>query len=252
MFGTFLSCSSIYAIDKTPGVIADDSKLDIKLGADIDARYSLFNYKKKYTLNQNLKSKIKHTFATNKGLRLEVAGKSDFGLQYGGLLKLEDEFVEGDDSEYEIFGARRAYIYIENNLGEIRFGMFEGPASNSMKLGAESIAKADGGIDGDFTKKFDAVRIGSSGLATGYIDAKNLRGYYLQAPNLLLDNNSDFKNANKIMYSTPSISGFKASVAYTPDITSNGPSQDGSGKYYKVDGDNAQDFAVIDEFTDAH
>ncbi len=101
------------------------------------------------------------------------------GMRYGATVEFEaDTNATGNTDE--------TWIFIGGSWGELRFGDEDGAADN-MKVGGFTVAAGTGGIDG-------AGEVANAGV--------------------FFDNSGD---ATKIIYYSPSISGFQLGVSYTPD-----------------------------------
>jgi outer membrane protein OmpU len=112
---------------------------------------------------------------------------ADNGLEYGA--KIEYEF-EANDGGGE--GADEAMIWLEGDWGLLQLGTEDG-ADDAMKVGGWSVLGGTGGHDGE------SFYANNSSALTG--------------PSLT----GDIGDANKVSYYTPSFSGFKAGVSFTPD-----------------------------------
>src|SRR5262249_20655730 len=144
----------------------------------------------------------------------------DNGLKYGGGINLEAD-VDGEgnkagnggagsgfDSLNQGFNASQTYIYLESMWGRVEKGS-PGGVTNTMKVDASSIARATGGIDGDWRLFMNPTNAGNGER-------------YLATPDLILDsgfagnNNAgaaSFEygdkstgNNNKVTYYTPRFS----------------------------------------------
>lgn len=154
-------------------------------------------------------------FRNDTEITVAVDGKADNGLGYGALIELEAD-VE-DDADSEGTNASRTFIYMEGSWGRVELGSNYGP-QRTMEVDAGTIARATGGIDGDW-----------------YYYANNLGGApYILTPDLPLDHgqfgttfggfglgagfpNEAQENVNKIVYYTPRFSGFQLGLAYAPN-----------------------------------
>ncbi len=168
---------------------------------------------------------------TDTNVHFKVDGKADNGLGYGAYIELNAD-TSGNETATTAQPARRTYVYIESGFGRVETGA-TGDAGNALKVGAETFARATGGIAGDFLNYVDlgngAIAGGTKyqilpGLptATGLPGDAN-RGYLAGALNN--DTHSDRANANKVSYYTPRIQGLQAGVSYTPDQGEHGNSR---------------------------
>ncbi|MEQ1789000.1 MAG: porin [Rickettsiales bacterium] len=153
-------------------------------------------------LDTNLRS---GAFRTENIVTVRVDGKSDMGLGYGaGIDLLADTSASTSTSGVE---AERTFLYVDGRWGKLQGGSDLG-VTNTMKVDASSIARATGGIDGEFWN----FMTGSSGQV-------------LATPDLFLDygagqlGDESTQTINKISYYTPRFSGFQAGVSYLFDTT---------------------------------
>lgn len=151
-------------------------------------------------------------FRSDTELLFDVAGMSDNGLRYGGHITLEADVSADADSQADSGGnAARTYLFVEGGWGRLQGGS-DLAVSNTMKVDASSIARATGGIDGDWTY----FGVNTSG-PTGEL--------VIATPELILDYGSgqlgdeSTENINKLSYYTPRFSGFQAGVSYLFDTT---------------------------------
>ncbi len=160
-------------------------------------------------------------FRTDNVITVRVAGKSDMGLGYGAGIDLEADTSENADSSG--VNAERTFVYVDGKWGKLQGGSDLGVAK-TMKVDASSIARATGGIDGDFTYFATAPSHVVSGINEAAVIA---------TPDLALDYGDAYfgsssygdestQAANKISYYTPRFSGFQAGVSYVPDSSSKG------------------------------
>ncbi len=149
-------------------------------------------------------------FRNDTELSFNIDGVADNGLRYGGQIILETD-VE-DDVDTQGTNAARTYLYMEGAWGRVQGGSDLG-VSKTMKIDASGLARATGGIDGDFRYFGIAVGTPSGMIAT---------------PDLVLDHGSvtslvagheSSENLSKISYYTPRFSGFQAGVSYLFDTT---------------------------------
>ncbi len=146
-------------------------------------------------------------FRNDTELTFDIDGVADNGLRYGGHITLEAD-VE-DDVDTQGTNAARTYLYVEGNWGRVQGGSDLG-VTNTMKVDASRIARATGGIDGDF-RYFGITTTGPETV--------------IATPDLILDygtavlGNEATENLSKLSYYTPRFSGFQAGVSYLFDTT---------------------------------
>ena len=224
--------SSASALDQTVGT---KGNLNVTVGGAIDFRASSFKQSAKFADGkkrvENYDKRSATGFAVNKNLRFDIEGQSDMGLTYGGAMQLEDKVMADADGHYEIFDPKKAYIFVESNMGKIILGMTEGPA-NSMKHDTGKWAAATGGSSGgDWTYRFAGEDTDNRGANSPGYSATTLKGHYLESATLYMDNGSDKKHANKIVYMTPKFNGLNFGISYAPDLDGHGATQEGTKKF---------------------
>lgn len=160
--------------------------------------------------------------ATDMELYIDVEGETDFGLKYGAHITLEaDVNAPGDAAQEGGTNAGKTYIFAETAYGRFEGGATTSPAY-AMQVGAESLARATGGIAGDFHRYID---LDGSSLSTA-----GGRTFFV-LPGLANDNNSvDIekhrenlrRTANKYALYSPEFYGFQIGASYTPDTAERG------------------------------
>lgn len=158
---------------------------------------------------------------TNTEIHLKIDGKTDSGLGYGAYIELEADVTQ-DDATTNNNNAERTYIYVESGFGRIEVGA-TGDAGDALRVDASSLARATGGIAGDFWDYVDLDSGGSAETTDYYIlpglpSAVGLKG---EAATFVI---TDRATANKISYYSPRIQGLQLGVSYTPDQGERGTS----------------------------
>lgn len=146
-------------------------------------------------------------FRNDTEISIHVDGKTDAGLGYGAVIDLEADV--SDDSKSQGSNAARTYVYLDGGWGRVELGSTEGP-QDTLKVDAASIARATGGIDGDWT-----YFANSGGLFLATPDLVTAYG----AINL---GDESQNNLTKIAYYSPRFSGFQFGISYAPDATDRG------------------------------
>ncbi len=102
--------------------------------------------------------------------------------------------------------AKNTSLYIETAMGRLEGGSGS-PAGETLQVGANTIAKATGGIDGDMTLWINPKTI----------DGDDYMDEFLAAPYLPIGHDWTAR-ANKLTYYTPSfIKGLQAGISYIPE-----------------------------------
>lgn len=149
------------------------------------------------------------SFRSDTEISFRIDGKTDAGLGYGGGVDLEADTTA--DADAQGINASRTFIYVDGSFGRVEAGSEVG-AQGTMKVDASSIARATGGIDGDYTY-FISVPAGAQYLAT---------------PDLVLNygvgalGNESQENLNKVTYYTPRFAGFQLGLSYIVDNANTG------------------------------
>lgn len=149
-------------------------------------------------------------FRNDTEVHFSIDGVADSGLKYGAEIDLEADVTA--DADGEGVNASRTYLYLEGGWGRFELGSNTG-AEGALKVDASSIARATGGIDGDFTY-FSNGRPGSNFISTP--DLPVAYGLKVDEGDESTDNN------NKITYYTPRWSGFQFGASFAPDQTDRG------------------------------
>lgn len=177
--------------------------LDVKLGGFIDFQAGFTDQDLDNGFNPNTtQDDVK--FQNDTELHVTVGGTADNGLKYGAVIELEADITADDQGEG--FNADRTFLYLESSAGRLELGGNVG-AEETLKVDAASIARATGGIDGNF---FEYVDLTTGGA---FVVRPDLPAQYGTTP--LAGATED---ATKITYYTPRFSGFQLGASYTPDI----------------------------------
>ncbi len=155
-------------------------------------------------------------FRTDNVITVRVAGKNDMGMGYGAGIDLQADTSGNTGSGTHNAGveSERTFIYVDGRWGKLQGGSDLG-VTKTMKIDASSIARATGGIDGDFTYFMNTS--GTSGSAG--------TGQVIATPDLFLDygvgllGDESSQVINKVSYYTPRFAGFQAGVSYLFDTT---------------------------------
>ena len=170
-------------------------------------------------------------FRSDDVITFRIDGKSDAGLGYGAAIDLHADVSDNTDNAKDTGGtARRTYVYLDGAWGRVQAGSDLG-VTNTMKIGAESIAHGTGGIDGDWTYFVSPTS-----------------GNVISTPDLILDHGSfgqfsdrSAENINKVSYYTPRFAGVQLGVSYLFDTNTASRGEVLS----RVDNDNGQAQNVI-------
>lgn len=147
-------------------------------------------------------------FRNETEMNVRIDAKTDGGLGYGGQV---DMMLSGNNNQDANTDAvNHSWMYLTGNWGRAEMGTTYGVTS-TMKVGAESIARASGGIDGDF-KYF----------------MSSTTGRVIATPDLYLDygtqggaqfGDESQEAINKVNYYTPRFMGFQLGASFMFDTT---------------------------------
>jgi len=147
-------------------------------------------------------------FRNDTEVTFSVDGVADNGLMYGANIDLEADVSA--DADNEGLNASRTYLHLGGDWGRVEMGSNTG-AAGTLKVDASNLARATGGIDGDwyyFANTSGAQFIATPDLPVGYGSGS------------LGSESSD--NDNKVTYYSPRFSGFQIGASYIPDISDRG------------------------------
>jgi hypothetical protein len=160
-------------------------------------------------------------FRTETQLNVKIDAKTDGGLGYGGQIDLMTSANADQDNNLDAIN--HSWLYTNGSWGRLEMGSTYGVTS-TMKVDASSIARATGGIDGDFN-----YFVNRTGTAFNYAAQTGGTGQVLASPDLFLDygmgNSSNLlgdesqEAINKVNYYTPRFAGFQAGVSFLFDTT---------------------------------
>ncbi|MCD6035658.1 MAG: outer membrane protein (porin) [Rickettsiales bacterium] len=152
-------------------------------------------------------------FRNKNEVRVNAEGKADSGLIYGATIELEADVTANDEAGG--LNADRTFIYVQGDFGRVEMGS-NTDAASALKVDASTLARATGGIDGDFAHfiTLPAVAIIRSDLPTAHGIGTG---------------RDVVENASKITYYSPRFSGVQLGLSYTPDQGDRGTATGFSG-----------------------
>jgi predicted porin len=161
-----------------------------------------------------------HALVTNGEIAIEAAknlGESKYGA---GLVMNANPSATSSGNKNP---ASKAFLFVENGMGRLEAGSLDG-VSHSMSPSADRIAKATGGIDGDFNN-WMTVGAYSDGISTTSPltagDNVILNNLFITTPGLPYANQFS-KKANKVNLLSQRINGFQVGLGFTRDTTAQG------------------------------
>jgi hypothetical protein len=198
----------------------------VSLGGHVDFQAGSADVDSTYETDANGFSRDTHT-RTTADIIISVDGKADNGIAYGAevVLNADAGNPEGTNGATEN-NAEEVSLYVESGFGKVKAGSTRG-SNAAIKVDAGSIARATGGISGDFYNyaDFDGVEggTGDNFVVTPDLPSTGRPGIYGG------DTENVNATANKISYYSPRISGVQAGLSYTPDLNERGNSNGFSG-----------------------
>jgi len=204
--------------------LAEDPKVTVGGFNTFEAGYTESDF------DNNLRNRA---FRNSTEIHFNIAGKSDAGLNYGAEIDLNAD-IDGAGSSAATSGqtaaglnAHRTYAWVGGDAwGHFEMGSNDG-AARTLKVDAANIARATGGIDGDWSYFADVNSTG--GGSAGSFDTVNGLGVLVTAPRLPVEHgpatgfaNELWSNDNKITYYSPKVSGFQLGVSYAADLANRG------------------------------
>lgn len=162
-------------------------------------------------------SQREYGFRNDTEVNVAVDGRSDSGLGYGAVIDLEADVTSDSDSEG--VNASRTYVHLDGGFGRFEMGSNTG-AAQTMKVDASNLARATGGIDGDWT--YWANGAGGPGTTPGGLSFITTPSLPLAHGSTTALGNESTDNDNKITYYSPRFSGFQLGLSYTPDSADRG------------------------------
>jgi len=222
--------------------IADASATPtVTLGGVADFQVGHTHQDSSYRTTQPWTSKT--LFASNLQLNLDVEGKADNGLGYGGRVVLKSARLNNYTSGTATFQTQRSdflvdqsFLFVDSEIGRLEMGS-NSDVAHMMKVDASTIARASGGIDGDWD---DYVVV--PGAAAG-------NRSFTYAPDLYVAHEEAVtEHANRLSYFSPRMAGFQVGLSYTPDLSNIGP-VDNFGNQSPADRRYEQVFGVALNYT---
>ena len=179
-----IGCAAV-ALSAGCGTASAQSKFDILLGGDAF-------FQGAYVDQDNDNGLRKTEFANRFRLTVTPTAKADNGLEYGARLRLRASNGTGNSRTTD---SDRAFIFVNGTFGSVQAGVVNGPSDDSGVIGPN----------------VDGISGSPDGWYGSYYGVTSLP--YVTGSLRTLESGDA---STKIVYSTPSFSGFKMSAAYTP------------------------------------
>jgi len=147
-------------------------------------------------------------FRTETELNVKIDAKTDAGLGYGGQFDLAVSSHNDQDATAD--QVNHSWVYLDGMWGRLEGGSTYGVTS-TMKVDASKIARATGGIDGDFNYFMSSTAGRVIATPDLYLDYGTTGGAQL--------GDESQEAINKVNYYTPRFAGFQAGVSFLFDTT---------------------------------
>lgn len=154
-----------------------------------------------------------HAFRNDTQVSFKIDGKNDSGLGYGGEVSLLADTT--NDIRGRGANASKTMVYVDGMWGRFEMGSSVG-VDGTMKVDAASIARATGGVNGDWNYFANAADqfLAMASLPLGY-------GNLNSATANFTGDHTD-ENLSKVTYYTPRFAGFQLGLSYLPDEINRG------------------------------
>jgi len=178
--------------------------------------------------NQITKNNNDIGFSTDAEVWLEAKSTTAKGLEYGAHIGIS---THANSYKNTSKGSDRSFLWLEHgDLGRMEFGS-NNDASEAMRLGADNVAVATGGISGAWVQSLSSTLFNP----TRAVALDN----FIMSPWNVGDNAMDFdlqgaasetnssdswhiEKSRKVNYYTPKMNGFQLGISYTPDTENRG------------------------------
>ena len=197
--------------------LAETPKVTVGGYANFEAGYVSDDMDSTKTGTQNGLSEQPQAFRSDTQVDFKIDGKSEAGLGYGGEIDLLAD--TSADIQDRGVNASKTFIYVDGNWGRFELGSNVG-ADGTLKVDAGTIARATGGINGDWSYFANANNqfLAQAALPLAYGTPYSYNGTTVTD---YLGNHSE-ENIDKITYYTPRWQGLQVGVSYLPDQVNRG------------------------------
>ena len=213
---TLIGAASIFA----GAALADTPKVTVGGYANFEAGYqddTLNGRSPTGTYTGTYLDQRAQAFRSDTQVDFKIDGKNEAGLGYGGEVDLLADTTA--DVQGRGVNASKTFVYVDGNWGRFELGSNVG-ADGTLKVDAGTIARATGGVNGDwsyFANAHDQF-LAQAALPLAYGNVGTQNG--ISSANYLGDHTEE--NINKITYYTPRWQGLQVGVSYLPDQTNTG------------------------------
>lgn len=182
------------------------SALKTELGGSVDAQYGVTKEKKDFS-STNSNNKSKSALATTANITFKIEAIESESMKYGAYIKLNTNTSPTASGNTNM--ADKLMLYTEGSLGRLEIGSFDG-VHTKLRVSADTIASATGGVDGDFP-----LWVNFASDLSNKDKPKNANDLFYTSPHMPCEGNN--KRSNKITYYTPQYAGFTFGVSYVQD-----------------------------------
>jgi len=205
---------------------ANTGGLTVMVGGKLDFQSAFISQDENATNGTGGAASSNQLFRNDTRLNVTAAGSTE-NFDYGAVVELNTDTTNTKNNAAG--NADKTYLFVEND----NFGRFEGGAnsgaSDTLEVDAAKIARATGGVDGDWKYNVNTAATGTGTATTTAAGAAGISGAggagvgYLLAPNLpMSEQDKNGPDSNKITYYTPRMGGVQLGVSYTPDSGNTG------------------------------
>lgn len=267
LFATFLFIKQNSAISDEQ---KDKAKIRISIGGEVDAQFGALKQSEAYTktLLPNAENTTSPAATTknqaNGGFSGRVRANAVLNVtvktklfKYGTSATLQTGNIEDDYAQY----GRETFVFLQHMFGKVEMGSVYSSAAR-MRVDATNIARATGGIQGDWFRYVAMPTYNTSGMSSadaneavigfnpvfmlqpmlpneaGFSTGTSNGNYIYGGSSVLYQNNVQPRLgwgslANKISYYTPRIYGFQVGLSYAPDTGMSGAFLNTNSSYAK-------------------
>jgi predicted porin len=196
------------------GASASGKAPTVTLGGSLDTQFGTKTEKNEFKSNASGQKLSTSGIVNDTSVHVKVDGAAH-GMKYGGMIKVNADTSNSKVGEGSV--AHQTMMYVESSMGKLEAGSYTG-AYDAMKVSGASLARATGGIDGDWRFWANTDVDGSYTAVTG-AGINSL----IVSPTLPTAMDKSYSaNASKVTYYSPIFAGFRLGVSYTPDTQQHG------------------------------
>jgi len=196
------------------GASASGKAPTVTLGGSLDTQFGTKTEKNAFKSNSSGQKLSTSGIVNDTSVHVKVDGAAH-GMKYGGMIKVNADTSDTKVGENSV--AHQTMMYVESSMGKLEAGSYTG-AYDAMKVSGASLARATGGIDGDWKFWANTDVDGGVNPATG-AGVNSL----IVSPTLPTAMDKSYSaNASKVTYYSPIFAGFRLGVSYTPDTNQHG------------------------------